>query len=172
MLEWLVGGGILKKQQAKAESNDIERLDKSILFKESHDYFVGHHPNFGKEMAKFRYGMTFVALAIENRQWDEILGMEKDDAQKIRPRRMFANIDTKAMSVAASLEMEFGLRENAKTRHKSTIHSLGTRYIALERAWKDLYHKSEVEIENLIEERVNGRQGQQSTLSDFFASRS
>ena len=53
MLEWLVGGGTLQKQQAKAESNDIERLDKSILFKESHDYFVGHHPNFGNEMAKF-----------------------------------------------------------------------------------------------------------------------
>lgn len=172
MLEWLIGGGILKKQQAKAESNDIERLDKSILFKNSHDYFVGHHPKFDKEMAKFRYGMTFVALAIDDRQWDAILGMEKDDAQMIRPRRMFANIDAKAMSVAASLEMEFGLRESAKTRHKSTIHSLGTRYIALERAWKDLYHKSEVEIENLIEERVNGRQGQQSTLSDFFASRS
>ena len=61
-------------------------------------------------MAKFRYGMTFVALAIEDHQWDAILGMKKDDAQMIRPRLMFVNIDAKAMSVAASRVVGDGIR--------------------------------------------------------------
>ena len=178
ILEWMVGNGKLKDKQAKAYDNGMdedELLGKSILFNASNrTYFVKHHPNFdtGGEKAKYEHAMKFVAMTIESEEWKQIMKMEPADATRVRPRQLFTFVDQRTLAKVLALEIEFGIRDasDKTSKHKSTIHSLGTRYIALERAWKTNYKKSEVDIVNLIEERVNGGTGHKRTMTQFFAS--
>ena len=65
----------------------------------------------------------------------------------------------------------YGIRKNnprKKTKYSSTLHSMGTRWTALEKMMKGKgYRLSDEDIANVVA-RYTGEQASQSTMSSFY----
>jgi hypothetical protein len=94
---------------------------------------VHGHPTFknASELSKYDKGMSFVALAVSDDDWRTLCAGELDDQAS---RQLFAKIEKDTMLRAREIERQLGDKE--KPNSKPTVHSLGTRLIAVAAAKK------------------------------------
>ena len=166
-LERLMTNDLLKKKADLSEG----AVEKSILFNKKHDLFVGHNPVFtaAKDEARYRKGMTVVAMGIENGDWK--LMLEGGDPTSRESRELFKRVEESAKDKALALERQTELRRpDQEFNGGSTIHSLGERFNKIRKAWKDKLSKSDEEIEAIIKRATSSGGNNQRFLTGYFQS--
>lgn len=148
-------GDVCKKRRDNAESEDVE---PEILYNDKHRLFVGCHPTFieATQQANYRYGMTVVAMAIAQDDWQMLL--QGGDARSLESRKMYSRVEAAAMKKMLQLEWDSGARTRGKTfRSKTkTLHSLGGRFLVVLNRWRKVENRTEEEIESNIRELMKG----------------
>lgn len=164
-IERLLRSKVVKNLKGNTADNAFKRTN---LYSGRGEPPIGVHPLFGKEKARYRNAMKMVAMSITVDQWREIHTCELTDEAM---RRFCAEVERQTMDRAFDLEATYGIRRNnprKKTKYSSTLHSMGTRWTALEKTMKGKgYRLSDEDIANVVA-RYTGEQASQSTMSSFY----
>ena len=113
-------------------------------------------------MAKYDGGMALVALAISDDNWKDLCKGELEDQES---RNLFGLVQRDTMSKAAELEGQAGMK--AKSKAKPTICSLGIRFRALEKKWKD--DDKSFEINSFMTRKLGGDWKSQHKICSMFS---
>ena len=163
-LERLWNNGLVKRAVDAIENG--RTLSKRILFDPRVQYFVGYNPNFvGNEQSRYVHAMTVVAMSFQETQWTAMCRGELDDKEK---RMLFAAIS--AATLDKCLELE-GKAAGSKSKAGAGLVSVGTRFQASKKKWKNEKKKEDVDfVEMIMEKCGDGRVGGQTNLNHFFKS--
>ncbi len=162
-LERLWNDAILEK---KAQMVPDGPLPKQALYDRHHSAFVGFHPNFGENKAKYEHAMTMVAMSISNHNWNMMLEHDLDDEDS---RKLCAKIQEDVMNYALQLEYQVGLKvpgtKQKGSPPKPTLSSVSLRFVSIRKKWKANLG-SDLAVKNLIQEKVDGTlaPGTQTTI--------
>ena len=80
--------------------------------------------NYFSDTRKGKYdaGMSFVALAISDDDWEKLCAGDLDDEKS---RNLVTRVQKDTMTTACEMEKQFKKNGKAKERSQPTIHSLG-----------------------------------------------
>lgn len=162
-LERLWRSGLIKRA-ADAVDNGAT-LSKKILFDPRQRYFVGYNENFaGNEQSRYENAMTVVAMSIQSEQWTSMCrGELTDNKQK---RKLFASIVAATLNKCLELEGKAG----TKSKARDGLVSVGSRFQKFKTKWKAENKKSDLEVEQMIMEKIgDGQVGGQSTIRHYFS---
>ena len=163
-LERLVENGVISKRQKAYRGDGF--VSKSILFDEKNYLFVGLPDQFAliSEGARYRRGMTTVAMVITQQQWEELCNLESTELDEDR-RKFLVRIQDATMVRILELEVQAGLKEaGKKSRARPTIHSIAGRLLDVTKKWKE-QGMADLDVENKIHLYAIGFRKGQQTLS-------
>ena len=144
--------------------NKTALYDKDRLLCKAHPAFIEF-----KEQARYRKGMTIVAMAMTDAQWALLL---EGTMESLEMRQLFKLVEENAMLTAYELEVQCGKRQagsEVSDRLMPTLHSLGNRWNNIVKNFKEL-GKSDVEIERMVHDKVHGvGTFPQRLIANYFA---
>jgi len=147
----------------------VAHKSKNAIYKEGSLLLGGVNPAFdaSSEAARYRKGMTLVAMSITDEQWKSFVEGTIESSEQ---RQIFCDIQEATMLTTFELEVQSDVRvAGSKCKAFPTIHSLGNWYAKIIVGLRKLSY-NDMQIEDLVHKKIHGRSStSQTSLNRFFS---